>query len=106
MNLQKMMQQAQAMQSKIMDAQKKLEEEETEGSSGGGMVKVTLTGKRVCKKLSIDAKLVDPNDKEMLEDLVIAAFNDAVNKIETRFGEEMGKASSGMGLPPGIKLPF
>jgi len=106
MNIQKMMKQAQEMQQKIGSLQAKLEEEETEGSSGGGMVVVRLSGKGMLKKITIDPKLIDASEKEMLEDLIIAAFNDAKTKVETHFNEQMGKIAGGMGLPPGMKLPF
>ncbi len=106
MNLQKMMQQAQNLQGKIAQMQAKLEAEETEGTSGGGMVKVVLTGKRQCRKVSVDPSLVNPAEKDMLEDLLIAAFNDATSKVESHFTEEMAKVAGQMGLPPGLKLPF
>ncbi len=106
MNIQKMMKQAQEMQNKIASMQARLEEEESEGSSGGGMVVVTMNGKGVAKKLSIDKSLIDPNEKEMLEDLVIAAFNDAKGKVEANMNDQMAKIAGGMGLPPGMKLPF
>lgn len=106
MNIQKMMKQAQDMQNKIAAMQAKLEEEETEGSSGGGMVVVSMSGKGLVKKLNIDKSLIDPNDKDMLEDLIVAAFNDAKNKVETNVSEQMAKITSGMGLPAGMKLPF
>lgn len=106
MNIQKMMKQAQEMQNKIAELQKKLEEEETDGASGGGMIMVTLNGKGEMRKLSIDPKLIDPNEKEVLEDLIIAAFNDAKAKVESTFTDQMGKIAGGMGLPPGFKLPF
>ena len=106
MNIQKMMKQAQDMQNKIAAMQAKLEEEENEGSAGGGMVVVRMNGKGLAKKLTIDKSLVDPNDKEMLEDLVVAAFNDAKNKIDANIGEQMAKITGGLGLPPGMKLPF
>jgi hypothetical protein len=101
-----MMKQAQEMQNKIAAMQAKLEEEESEGSSGGGMVLVTVSGKGLAKKLAIDKSLINPDDKEMLEDLVIAAFNDAKNKMDARVGEQMTQMTSGLGLPPGMKLPF
>lgn len=106
MNIQKMMKQAQAMQTKITEMQQKLEQEETEGTSGGGMVKIVLTGKREVKKLTIDPKLIDPSDKEMLEDLIIAAFNDANGKVEANAASQMGQIAGGLGLPAGMKLPF
>jgi DNA-binding YbaB/EbfC family protein len=106
MNIQKMMKQAAEMQTKIADLQAKLEEEESEGSSGGGMIMVRLSGKGAMKKISIDPKLIDPNEKEMLEDLIIAAFNDAKNKVEANYSEKMGKIASGLNLPAGMKMPF
>lgn len=106
MNIQKMLKQAQEMQQKIADAQAKAETVESEGSSGGGMVKVTLNGKGHALKLSIDPKLMDASEKEMLEDLLIAAFNDAKNKVDGAFADEMGKVTSGIQMPPGFKLPF
>jgi DNA-binding YbaB/EbfC family protein len=106
MNIQKMMKQAQEMQQKIADMQAKLEEEESEGSSGGGMVVVRLSGKGLMKKITIDAKLMDPSEKEMLEDLIVAAHNDAKNKVEASASEKMSKIAGGLNLPPGMKLPF
>lgn len=106
MNLQKMLKQAQEMQERLAEAQARLETEETEGSSGGGMVVVRLNGKGHMVKLTLDPKLMDPAEKEMLEDLIVAAFNDAKQKVETRFSDEMGKMASGLGLPPGFKMPF
>jgi len=106
MNIQKMMKQAQEMQNKISSMQAKLEEEESEGSSGGGMVRVVMNGKGAVKKLTIDKSIIDPNDKEMLEDLIVAAFNDAKTKVETNMNDQMSKITSGLALPPGMKLPF
>ncbi len=106
MNIQKMMKQAQQMQQKITDLQAELEQREVEGVAGGGMVKVTLSGKNTMLKLSIDDSLIDKDEKEMLEDLIIAAHNDAKKKVEDMFSDEMGKVTSGMGLPAGMKLPF
>ena len=106
MNIQKMMKQAQEMQQKLAATQAKLEEEESEGSSGGGMVVIRLNGKGVMKKISLDAKLMDPSEKEMLEDLIVAAYNDAKTKVDTNANEQMGKIAGGLNLPPGMKLPF
>lgn len=106
MNIQKMMKQAQEAQAKLADMQAKLEEEETEGSSGGGMITVRMNGKFALRKITIDKSLIDPNDKEMLEDLIVAAFNDAKNKVETLASDQMAKIAGGLGLPPGMKLPF
>jgi DNA-binding YbaB/EbfC family protein len=106
MNIQKMMKQAQEMQNKIGEMQAELETRETEGTAGGGMVKVTLNGKGNMLKLSIDDSLVDKDEKDVLEDLIIAAFNDAKAKVEETFNEEMGKVAGGMGLPKDFKMPF
>jgi DNA-binding YbaB/EbfC family protein len=106
MNIQKMMKQAQEMQSRIAEMQKRMEEEETEGTSGGGSVKVLLSGKNQLLKVSIDDSLMKLEDKEMLEDLIVAAHNDARNKIDTMFSERMSAVTSGLNLPPGFKLPL
>ena len=106
MNIQKMMKQAQEMQTRIAEMQKRMEEEETEGSSGGGTVKILLSGKNQLLKISIDESLMKAEDKEMLEDLIVAAHNDARNKIDTAFSERMGSVTNGLNLPPGFKLPL
>lgn len=106
MNFQKMMQQAQQMQKKLADAQEKVGTMEAEGASGGGMVKIVMTGKGEAKKVTIDPKIVDPTDVEMLEDLVKAAINAAKESAEKLANEEMSKVTSGMPLPPGFKMPF
>lgn len=106
MNIQKMMKQAQQMQQKITELQAELELRETEGLSGGGMVKVTLNGKGAMLKLSIAPSLIDKDDKEVLEDLIVAAHNDAKAKVDASFSDEMGKVAGGMGLPGGFKMPF
>ena len=106
MNIQKMMQQAQQMQKKMEEMQQKLAETEITGKSGGGMVQITMNGKGEAKKIVIDPKLGDPNDKEVLEDLIIAAINDAKTHNEIKMNEEMGKLTGGLGLPAGMKLPF
>lgn len=94
------------MQKKMEEMQQKLAETEVTGQAGGGMVQVTLNGKGQARKVAIDAKLVDPNDKEVLEDLIVAAINDAKSQSEVKMNEEMGKLTGGLGLPPGLKLPF
>lgn len=106
MNIQKMMKQAQQAQQKLADMQAKLEEEESEGSSGGGMVVVQMNGKFALRKITIDKSLIDPNEKEMLEDLIVAAFNDAKGKIEANANQRMSEIAGGLGLPPGFKMPF
>jgi len=105
-NIGQMMKQAQEMQTRMADMQAKLDQTEMTGAAGGGMVQVTLTGKGEMRKLKIDPSLVDPNDVEVLEDLILAAFNDARHKVEDFTAGEMQKIAGGMKLPPGIKLPF
>lgn len=101
-----LMQQAQKMQEKMQEAQQKLADMEVQGESGGGLVKITLTGKHQARKISIDASLYEENDKEMLEDLVVAAINDAVQKVESKNKESMSDMTAGIPLPAGFKLPF
>lgn len=105
-NLGQMLKQAQAMQSKMAEMQEKLAAIEMTGASGGGMVKVTLNGKNEMRAVKIDPSLVDPKDTEVLEDLIVAAFNDAKTKVDAHMAEEMAKITGGLQLPPGVKLPF
>jgi DNA-binding YbaB/EbfC family protein len=104
-NLGNMMKQAQMVQENMRQMQEKLATIEVEGQSGAGLVKVIMTCRHDVKRISIDDSLVG-DDKEMLEDLVAAAFNDAVRRVESTTQEKMAELSSGLGLPPGIKLPF
>lgn len=97
---------AQQVQTQMEDAQKKLDSLEVEGQAGGGLVKVKATAKGRILSVNIDDSLMKAEDKQMLEDLVAAAFNDARNRADEVSGEEMGKMTSGMQLPPGFKLPF
>lgn len=106
MNLQKMMQQAQAMQQKMQELQARLEAEETDGAAGGGLVKLRINGKNKLLKIDISTDLLKPDEKEVLEDMIIAAYNDARGKADTAFSDEMQKMSAGLNLPPGFKLPF
>lgn len=99
-----LMQQAQKMQERMMKAQEELAAVEVEGQSGAGMVKVTMTCKNDVRRVQIDAAVMD--DKEMLEDLIAAAVNDAVRKAEATAQEKMAGFTAGMQLPPGMKLPF
>jgi DNA-binding YbaB/EbfC family protein len=99
------MQQAQKMQEDMQSAKKELEAVEVLGESGGGMVSILMTGTREVRKVSIDDTLVG-DDKEMLEDLVAAAINDAVHKISKIKKEKMSDITSGMPLPPGFQMPF
>jgi nucleoid-associated protein EbfC len=100
-----LMKQAQQMQDNMRKMQEQLATMEVEGQSGAGMVKVVMTCKHDVKRISIDPSLVG-DDKEMLEDLVAAAVNDAVRRVEATVQEKMGSLTAGMGLPPGMKLPF
>ena len=100
-----LMKQAQAMQDNMKRAQDELALLEVEGQSGAGLVKVVMTCKHDVKRLSIDPSLL-ADDKDMLEDLVAAAFNDAVRRAEAVSAEKMGRLTAGMPLPPGMKLPF
>jgi len=100
-----LMRQAQQMQENMRKLQEELAQAEVEGQSGAGMVKVTMTCKHDVKRVSIDPSLLG-DDKEMLEDLVAAAVNDAARKVETAVQEKMGSVAGGLGLPPGFKLPF
>ena len=103
-NIAQLMQQAQKMQENMQRAQEELARVEVTGNAGGGMVSVTLSGRMECRKVRIDATAVA--DPEMLEDLVAAAFNDAVNKANTVSQEKLGAATAGLPLPPGMTLPF
>jgi hypothetical protein len=100
-----LMQQAQRMQENMRKLQEELALVEVEGQSGAGMVKVTMTCRHDVKRVSIDPSLLG-DDKEMLEDLLAAAVNDAVRKVEAAVQEKMGALTGGLGLPPGMKLPF
>jgi DNA-binding YbaB/EbfC family protein len=103
-NIAGLMQQAQKMQQEMQKAQEELARMEVTGEAGGGLVKVTLTGKHAARKVEIDPSLLD--DKEMLEDIVTAAINDAVNRIASTTQDRMSNMTAGINLPPGMKLPF
>ena len=100
-----LMKQAQQMQENMRKMQEQVGLMEVEGQSGAGLVKAEMTGKHELKRLSIDPSLL-ADDKDMLEDLVTAAVNDAVRKVDAMSSEKMSGFTSGMGLPPGMKLPF
>jgi DNA-binding YbaB/EbfC family protein len=99
------MKQAQMMQENMRRMQEQLATVEVEGQSGAGMVKVVMTCKHEVKRIAIDPSLVG-DDREMLEDLVAAAFNDAARRVEQTVAEKMSGFTAGLGLPPGFKLPF
>jgi hypothetical protein len=103
-NIAQLMQQAQKMQENLQRAQEEIASLEVTGSAGGGMVNVTLTGRKECRKVRIDPSVL--SDPEMAEDLIAAAFNDASNKIDAESQDRMGAATAGMALPPGMKMPF
>jgi hypothetical protein len=100
-----LMKQAQAMQDNLKKAQEELGNIEVEGQSGAGLVKIVMTCKHDVRRVTIDPSLL-ADDKDMLEDLVAAAFNDGLRRAEEISQEKMGKLTGGMGLPPGMKLPF
>lgn len=106
MNIQQMMKQAQQMQKKIQQMQEELGHAEYQGSAGGGLIKVTISGKGDIKKLKIDPSLIDPKDPEMLEDLIVAALNNAKKEADQASESAMSGMMGGMGLPPGFKMPF
>ncbi len=105
-DISQIMRQAQQMQAKINEAQKKLEAMEVEGSSGGGMVKLRVSGKNALLSISIDPSLMIADDREILEDLIKAAHDDARRKLEDTQNEEMKGLSGGLGILPGFKMPF
>jgi nucleoid-associated protein EbfC len=105
-NLEDIMKMAEEVKAEMEKAQQKLEEIEVEGASGGGLVKVRASAKGRILGVSIDASLLQPSEKTMLEDLIAAAINDARTKADAAAGPELQKMTSGIPLPPGFKLPF
>jgi DNA-binding YbaB/EbfC family protein len=105
-NIGQLMKQAQEMQAKMQEMQARLAEVEVTGSSGAGMVSVTMNGKSEVRGVKIDPKLLDGEEAEVVEDLIVAAFTDAKAKVEARAAEEMSKLTGGLDLPPGFNLPF
>lgn len=105
-NIGQMMKQAQKLQEKMNEVQEQLANTEVTGSSGGGMIEVTLNGKSEVRKVKIDPAVIDPAEAEMLEDLMVAAFNDAKAKVEAHVAEQMSQITGGLKLPPGMQLPF
>jgi hypothetical protein len=100
------MKQAQQMQAKMAELQEQLADLEVHGAAGGDMVQVTMNGKGVLRAVKIDPSLINADDAEVLEDLIVAAVNDAKRKVETRVSEEMQKLTGGLNLPPGMSLPL
>ncbi|MBH32241.1 MAG: YbaB/EbfC family nucleoid-associated protein [Gammaproteobacteria bacterium] len=105
-NFGNMMKQAQQLQKKMSEAQEKLSSIEVEGVSGGGVVKVIANAKGEIKRISLDESLLKPEEKDVTEDLIVAAINDAKQKGEIAAQEEMKSVTGGIPLPPGMKLPF
>ncbi|MEM6912347.1 MAG: YbaB/EbfC family nucleoid-associated protein [Pseudomonadota bacterium] len=106
MDFQDMMKQAAGLQQKMQEAQDSLAALEAEGVAGGGLVRVVINGKGYSRKVSIDPSLFSEEDKEVLEDLITAAINDAKAKLETETAAKMKEMTAGLPLPPGMKLPF
>jgi DNA-binding YbaB/EbfC family protein len=104
-NIGNLMKQAQQLQANMQRAQAEIATLEVTGEAGGGMAKVVMTGKHEVKRVTLDPALIG-DDKEMLEDLIAAAINDAVQKVERTTQEKMSSLMGGMNLPPGLKLPF
>ncbi len=100
------MKQAAGLQFKMQDMQEKIAGMEVEGQAGAGLVKIVMNGKGYAKSVSIDPSLILADEAEVLEDLLVAAINDAKSKLETRSAEEMQSLTAGMPLPPGFKMPF
>ncbi len=105
-NIGQMMKQAQQLQEKMGELQQQLASAEMTGSSGGGLVQVTVTGKGDVRRLKIDPSLVDPTEVEVLEDLIVAACNDAKTKVEALLQERMSELTGGLKLPPGMSFPI
>ena len=105
-NISEMMKQVQAMQSRMTEMQAKLEAATVIGQSGGGLVKITMSGKGAMTGLSIDPSIIKVDEREILEDLIVAAHADAKGKSEAMMAEEMKSVTGGIPLPPGMKLPF
>ena len=105
-NLGQMMKQAQQMQAKMAELQTRLGEMEVSGQSAGGMVQATVSGKGELRRLKIDPSLAKADEVEVLEDLVVAAVNDARQRADAMVAVEMSKLTGGLQLPPGMKLPF
>lgn len=106
MNINQLLKQAQGMQKKMQDLKEKMATTDYHGKSGGGVVNIIMNGEGVLKKINIDESIIKADEKEILEDLIVAAFNDAKNKIESDSQTHLSSALGGMGLPPGLKMPF
>ncbi|MFC4348828.1 YbaB/EbfC family nucleoid-associated protein [Kordiimonas lipolytica] len=105
-NLSEMLKKAQEMQARMGDMQAELDHVEVEGTAGAGMVKVVLTGKGDMKSVSLDPSIFSSEDKEVVEDLIVAAHNQAKTKVADAAAEKMKDLTGGLDLPPGFKMPF
>ena len=105
-NFNDMMKKAQEMQKKMQEIQDSLSNLEVEGTSGGGIVKIVMNCKNEVKKIELDPSIIKQEEKQMMEDLIVAALNDAKTKAEEKSKEEMAKLTGDLGLPPGMKMPF
>ena len=105
-NFKDMMEKAASMQKKMQEMQDSLSNLEVEGTSGGGMVKIIMNCKNEVKKINIDPSIIKQDEKAMMEDLLVAALNDAKSKVEEKTQDKMKELSGGLGLPPGMKMPF
>ncbi|BBB25667.1 YbaB/EbfC family nucleoid-associated protein [Amphritea japonica] len=100
-----LMKQAQKMQADMQKAQEEIAKAEVNGESGAGLVKIVMNGRHDVRSVAIDESLME-EDKEILEDLIAAAINDAVRKVESTTQEKMASVTGGMGMPPGFNMPF
>ena len=105
-DLGELMKQAAGLQQKMQDMQAQLDAMEVEGAAGGGLVKCVVSGKGTAKSFAIDASLMRADEREVLEDLIVAAFNDAKAKAELKAQEQMQEMTQGLPIPPGFKMPF
>ena len=97
-NMNNLMKQAQKMQRQMEESQKELEEKEFSAAAGGGAVEITINGKKEVTKVTLKEEVVDPDDIEMLEDLIMAATNEAIRQVEEMYNNEMGRMTGGMGM--------
>lgn len=105
-DMSKLMKQAQEMQTKMAEAQAALDDIMVAGESGAGLVKATVSAKGELKALDIDPSILVASEKEVVEDLILAAIRDAQDKAQSKTAETMGEVTEGLGLPPGMKMPF
>lgn len=105
-NFNQFLKQAQSMQKKMQEMQEQMASTEYSGKSGGGLVHILVNGRGEVRKVTIDPSLLKETEKEILEDLIVAAFNDAKSKVDQDSQDSMSSAFGNIGLPPGLKMPF